>query len=127
MTLRQRLIYAAKLTAAHLLYYTGLLHLYQRRALRGRAVVLTYHRVLTAEQRARSASHPAIVVDCRSFAGQMRLLRRQFHVLSIEEFTRHLEERIPFPDSSCVITFDDGCADNRSNALPILEAHGLPM
>ena len=115
-----------KAAFASAMYYTGALTLYQRVALRGRAVVLMYHRVLTPEERSRSGSHPGIVVTCDTFARQMAVLKRRFRVLSLEEFTGHLEHRIPFPDSSCVITFDDGWHDNLQNALPVLRRHRLP-
>jgi peptidoglycan/xylan/chitin deacetylase (PgdA/CDA1 family) len=37
-----------------------------------------------------------------------------------------MERRIPFDDSSCLITFDDGWSDNFTHALPILHRNGLP-
>ena len=126
MTLRQRLSYGAKLTLSHALYYMGLLQLWQRVVMRRKAVVLMYHRVLTAEQRARSASHPAIIVDPDTFAQHMRLLKRRFVPLTADEFVERMEQNRPFPDSACLITFDDGWHDNLTNALPVLERHGLP-
>jgi peptidoglycan/xylan/chitin deacetylase (PgdA/CDA1 family) len=126
MTPRQRATYTLKLALSHALYYTGLLGLWQSVAMRNKAVVLMYHRVLTADERRRSGSHPALVVDRETFARQMAVLKRRFNVLSIEEFADCLERRVPFPPSSCVITFDDGWRDNFTNALPILRQHSLP-
>jgi len=126
MTRGERARYLVKAALSYALYYTGILQVFQRLALRHRAVVLMYHRVLTAEERARTASHPALVVDRDTFAKQMALLKRRFTVLSLVEFTERMERRIPFPDSSCLITFDDGWRDNYSNAFPILKTHGLP-
>ena len=126
MTGRQRLSYAAKLTLSHALYYAGLLQLWQRIVMRRKAVVLMYHRVLTAEQRERSASHPALIVDCETFARHMRLLKRRFVPLTADEFAERMEQNRPFPDSACLITFDDGWRDNLTNALPVLETHRLP-
>lgn len=122
MTVRR----ALKVAVARLLYATGMLQAWQRRTLRAGAVVLMYHRVLTAEERATTASHPAIVVSLETFERQMALLARRFNVMSLERFAHHLEERIPFPDSTVVVTFDDGWRDNASNALPVLERHGVP-
>lgn len=118
--------YRLKQVAAGCLYRAGVLAQLQRRRLRQRAVVLTYHRVLTPAERERSASHEAMVVDRQVFAQQMALLRRRFKVLSLGEFTRHLERREAFPDSSCLITFDDGWRDTFHNAYPILKALRLP-
>lgn len=126
MTPRQRVSYAVKFIVAHVLYYTGLLRLWQRIVMRDKAVVLMYHRVLTREERHQSASHPALVVDRNTFAAQMAAVRRWFTVLSIEEFADALERGVPLPSASCVITFDDGWRDSFTNALPILAQHALP-
>jgi peptidoglycan/xylan/chitin deacetylase (PgdA/CDA1 family) len=126
MSIRTALLYWARLLAAHGLYYVGLLQLWQRFALRRRAVVLMYHRILSPEEQRKSASHPAIIVKAATFAKQMDFLARRFAVLSPDEFASCIGSRTPFPDSSCLITFDDGWRDNFTNALPILRRHKLP-
>jgi peptidoglycan/xylan/chitin deacetylase (PgdA/CDA1 family) len=115
-----------KVAAVHVLYYCGILSVWQHWALRRRAVVLMYHRVLTEEELRQTASHPAITVTSNTFARQMALLKKRFRVLSLEQFVDHLERKVPFRGSSVVITFDDGWRDNYTNALPILRRHGLP-
>jgi peptidoglycan/xylan/chitin deacetylase (PgdA/CDA1 family) len=116
----------AKRAVAQVLYALGLLQAWQAVALRQRAVVLMYHRVLTPEQRAAAGSHPAMVVSRDAFEMQMAVLRRRFVPLSVDAFWERLASRQPFPDSSCLITFDDGWRDNVENALPALRRHGLP-
>jgi peptidoglycan/xylan/chitin deacetylase (PgdA/CDA1 family) len=118
--------HAIKLAVSHVLYYTGLLQLWQAVSMRHKAVVLMYHRVLTADELRCTGSHPALVVDCETFARQIALLKRRFTVLSVQELAVRMERGIPFPSSSCVITFDDGWRDSFSNALPILKRHSLP-
>ena len=126
MISRQQLIYRVKRTAARLLYSLGLMQAWQAITLRRRAVVLMYHRVLTAEQRRRAGSHPALVVDADTFARQMAFLKEHFVVMSVAQFAEHLEQRRPFPPSTCIITFDDGWHDNYQNAVPVLARLGLP-
>lgn len=126
MTVSEQLKYTFKLTVSHVLYAMGLLQLWQSIALRRKAVVLMYHRVLTSEERTRTGSHPGIVVDRETFARQMAVLKRRFVVLPIDEFARRMEGLIPFEDSSCLITFDDGWNDNFTHAMPILQHHRLP-
>ncbi|HEY7497055.1 MAG TPA: polysaccharide deacetylase family protein [Vicinamibacterales bacterium] len=126
MTSRQRVNYAIKVVVSHALYYLGLLQLWQRIVMRRKAVILMYHRVLTPEELARTGSHPALVVSRETFARQMALLKRRFSVLTVNEFASRLERKVPFENSSCLITFDDGWQDNVDNALPILERHNLP-
>lgn len=126
MNSRPTWAYRVRRLIAHSLYAVGLLQLWQRRALRHKAVVLMYHRVLTAEQQRTTGSHPAIVVDRDTFARHMALLKRRFNVLTVAEFADHIRERRPFGDGACLITFDDGWRDNYENAVPIMAAHDLP-
>lgn len=126
MALGGRLKYTIKIVVSHLLYGMGLLQLWQAVALKRRAVVLMYHRVLTPAEMRSSGSHPSIMVECEAFAKQMELVKRRFKVLSIEEFTRRIEHKIPFENSSCLLTFDDGWKDNYTHALPILKANDIP-
>jgi peptidoglycan/xylan/chitin deacetylase (PgdA/CDA1 family) len=106
-------------------YRTGILQLYLRRKLRGRAVVLTYHRVLPPERSAESFSTDAIVVSPESFRRQMQLLRRMFTPLSADEFAAALRSG-RMPEGACVVTFDDGWYDNLEHALPILQECSVP-
>ncbi|MBL7952457.1 MAG: polysaccharide deacetylase family protein [Flavobacteriales bacterium] len=55
----------------------------------------------------------------------MRLLKERFSVLSVEEFDHHLLRRERFPKGSVLLTFDDGYADNHTEARPLLEKHGM--
>jgi hypothetical protein len=119
MTARERISYAIRMTISHALYYSGLLHLFLRVKLRDKTVVLAYHRVLTTEQRDRTASHQALVVEDKTFARQVGVLTRLFRVLTLDEFAEHLARRLPFRGPCCLITFDDGWMDNFENALPV--------
>lgn len=126
MTVGQRIKFALKLLVAHILYRLGILRLLQGIVLRKKAVVLMYHRVLTRDERAKTGSHPGILVDREAFASQMGMLRQRFKVLSVAEFAERMERKVPFDDASCLITFDDGWKDNCTHALPILQRYGLP-
>jgi peptidoglycan/xylan/chitin deacetylase (PgdA/CDA1 family) len=117
---------AVKQTLAHALYATGLLSRLSRRRLAGRAVVLTYHRVLDDREAARTWSHPAIVVRRHTFERQLAALRRHFDVLSLPAFVERLESERPFERPSCLVTFDDGWLDTYAQAWPALRAAGVP-
>ncbi|MCP9469223.1 MAG: polysaccharide deacetylase family protein [Nitrospira sp.] len=121
-----RVKHAIKLVVVYGLYGFGLLQLWQRIVLRKRAVVLMYHRVLTEQEMAVTGSHPAIVVKRDTFAAQMEMLRKRFNVITIDEFVERMERKIPFENSSCLVTFDDGWQDNYYNAFPILTRHRIP-
>jgi len=67
------------------------------------------------------------VVPVRRFERQMRWLKwRGYNAIHLDELIRCLREhRLP-PAKAVVITFDDGYADNRLFAAPLLERLGLP-
>jgi len=67
------------------------------------------------------------VVPARRFARQMAWLKwRRYHVLRLEDFLRDQRaHRLP-PARALVITIDDGYADNRAIAYPILRRYGFP-
>lgn len=108
------------------LYYTGVLHLYRALRLRGKAVVLMYHRVLPEDCRRKTFSHPGIVVDVETFDKQLQFISRWFKPLSLEQFAEHLTKGQRLPDSSCLVTFDDGWKDNFEHAFPVLKRRKVP-
>jgi peptidoglycan/xylan/chitin deacetylase (PgdA/CDA1 family) len=59
------------------------------------------------------------------FEEQIRMVAKHHRVVRLREAIRQLSEGGP-AESLVVITFDDGYADNYTNALPVLERHGLP-
>jgi peptidoglycan/xylan/chitin deacetylase (PgdA/CDA1 family) len=122
----QRAKYASKLAITGLLHATGLLSWHLRRTLRGKTLVLMYHRVLTPEAAAACWSHRAIVVEQATFDRHMAAVRRHFDVLSLEDF----ERRLATPDAdarpACLITFDDGWRDTYTHAWPVLRRHDIP-
>jgi len=78
-------------------------------------VVLVYHRVTTLE-----LDPLGLAVRPERFREQMRLLAARSRTVRFE--TIGMEARGP----AVAVTFDDGYADNWTEALPILEATGVP-
>jgi peptidoglycan/xylan/chitin deacetylase (PgdA/CDA1 family) len=87
---------------------------------RNAGVVVLYHRVAPGRNAIYPPLHPA------EFELHCALLKDYFDVVRLSE----LVERRRAGDSLnryCAITFDDGYADFRDYALPIAEAHCLPV
>lgn len=82
--------------------------------------VLIYHRVLLALDEIIPD-----VPDAMQFRWQMELLAHYFNPLPLSEAVRRLREGT-LPPRAVSITFDDGYADNREVALPILQDIGVP-
>lgn len=116
----------ARVAIASLLAGTGLLSAFARLRLNRKAVVLTYHRVLTNDEYDKKLFTNGIAVTVGTFEKQMAYLARNFRIVSPEEFCAHLRDGIPFEAKSCLVTFDDGWKDTITNALPILRKNGIP-
>lgn len=91
-----------------------------RRGRNASLLVLIFHRVVP-EPDPLLPGEP----DASRFAGLLDLLGSCFNVLPLTEAVRHLRERT-LPPCAVSITFDDGYANNREIAQPILAAKGLP-
>ncbi len=125
--LASRAVYAAKWLLAQALYRTGLLDRLAASRLRGRVVVLMYHRVLEPDAEATAWSHPAIVVRRSTFERQMAALAARCRMLTLDEFEAFLERGAAAdPRPGCLVTFDDGWIDTYRDAWPVLAARRIP-
>ena len=89
------------------------------RGKRGRLSVLIFHRVLPQVD----ALFPH-EQDVRRFDEVLSWVGRWFQVLSLEEAVVRLQNG-GLPARAAAITFDDGYADNATQALPVLQHHGM--
>jgi peptidoglycan/xylan/chitin deacetylase (PgdA/CDA1 family) len=86
---------------------------------RARLTVLIYHRVLAAPDPLQPD-----VLDAAAFDAQLKLLRGCFQVMPLTQAVEGLKDG-KLPARSACITFDDGYADNLTQALPILQQNHL--
>ncbi|MCL5030330.1 MAG: polysaccharide deacetylase family protein [Bacteroidetes bacterium] len=80
-------------------------------------VILIYHRVINLKN-----DPQMLAVKPDNFYRQIEYLKKNFNLLTVEEFDNLINNKNKFPKKSLLITFDDGYADNFINALPILES-----
>lgn len=85
----------------------------------GRLSVFIFHRVLSS----RDAIFPE-EPDVSRFDEILGWIKRWFNVLPLDRAIRMLKDGT-LPSRAAAITFDDGYEDNYSNALPLLQKHGL--
>src|SRR5262249_606977 len=81
--------------------------------------ILFYHRV--ADDRPN-----AWTIGTRAFARQIEWLRRRFDIVSLAEAQSRITSGRNDRPTAC-ITFDDGYADNRRSAIPLLLSHRIPF
>ena len=82
----------------------------------GGAIVL-YHRVIDLKN-----DPQMLAVSPDNFYNQVKYLKENFELLTIEDFYRFIQSGNRLPDRAVIVTFDDGYADNFYQALPILES-----
>ncbi len=85
-----------------------------------------YHRVLNEDETSKQIIRNGIIVGTETFKKQIDFIRRHLKPVSLQEFVSYLEKKNPFPERTCLITFDDGWRDNFLNAYPILKESGVP-
>ena len=81
--------------------------------------VLTYHRFADAPQDPWS-------VPRAEFDRQMEMLARERRAVSLDEVLRFVRGEGSVPDDACLVTIDDGMLSTLTQALPVLEKHGIP-
>jgi len=88
-----------------------------------RLLILCYHGIAMGDE---AGSHPEMFLPPETFARRMEILsQRDCRVLPLGEGL-HLLQEGKLPPRSVAITFDDGWADFRESAFPILQRHGFP-
>jgi peptidoglycan/xylan/chitin deacetylase (PgdA/CDA1 family) len=103
---------------------TGVLPLASR--LRGQGVaILMYHSVMDDPSSAQLTLGD-IVHSRETFRGQMEIVARDFHPISLDDVLLFLKREKKLPPRSVVVTFDDGYADNCRTATEILSPLGIP-
>jgi peptidoglycan/xylan/chitin deacetylase (PgdA/CDA1 family) len=88
--------------------------------LKPRAMILGYHRVVNTASDAFD-----ICVSPENFSQHLEILQRDYHPISLNQMASGLLAGT-LPHKSVAVTFDDGYADNLSNAKPLLERFGVP-
>jgi len=108
------------------LYHLGGVRVYRRWRVRrlpaGELRVLRYHRIIPDGD---AEVTYALGVRRRSFAGQVRLLAREFSTIDLMGAERFLTGEERRAGMRVLITFDDGYRDNLTEGVPELERAGL--
>ena len=88
-----------------------------------RLLILCYHGIAMGDE---AGSHPEMFLSPTTFARRMEILSQSdCRVLPLGEALRLLQQG-KLPPRSVAITFDDGWADFRESAFPILQRFGFP-
>jgi len=93
----------------------------QRRNLRGKLIILTYHSFCTKWPRGLFNSIPI-----NRFEKQVRFLKGNFQLVSLQQGIDNLRQGRRADKPYLAITIDDGFQDNYTLAWPVLQRYGVP-
>jgi len=103
-------------------YYLGLVaiirNLFGQKGIR----ILAYHKIDNNEFDDLNMSIPV-----SDFEVQIKYLSKYYHVLSLLDYVRSIQNRKKIKKNTVVITFDDGYKDNYTNAFPIIKKYHVPI
>jgi len=88
--------------------------------------IFMYHRVVTEDTPFVLARHrdSGTTVSRSRFSAQIERLSERYQIISLAEAVDRLSCDKPLDRDYCVITFDDGYADNYHEAFPVLQQFG---
>ncbi len=98
---------------------------YLRRFARNGPAVVTYHGVLPKDYRAIDPMLDGSLVNASSLRLQIRLLQRNYQIISPEQFREWLEGKRELPPRAVLLTCDDGLQNTLSDMLPVLHECGV--
>lgn len=89
-------------------------------------LVLTYHRVLSADSPALVFEQPGMYVTPETFENHLKWLGESFDFVRLNDWLNDANAGNPLPRKACAISFDDGWLDNYQYAFPVMEKYGVP-
>jgi len=109
---------AIKKFMSSVLYKTGVTSLLLGK--HRKSFILSYHHVLPEDDEMISFLQPGMYVTTKTFEQHIQYLTEHYKIIPLDQLNDLNEE------NTCIITFDDGWADNYYYAYPILKKYDIP-
>jgi peptidoglycan/xylan/chitin deacetylase (PgdA/CDA1 family) len=106
--------------AKDIAYRAGIMDAYHELRNADSLTVVMFHRVLPADELARTDADPAYTVTPQFLEDCVEFLQRNYNVISLEDVLGALADAKRLPRHAALITFDDGWHDNLQYAVPTL-------
>jgi peptidoglycan/xylan/chitin deacetylase (PgdA/CDA1 family) len=109
---------------SRILFYSGILYinsLFSQKKL----TIVTFHRIVPDSVKNKSPNK-SMMLTVAQFEDLIKMISIYSNPLALETAVLYFKTKKKFPPRSIVITFDDGYADNYTNAYPILKKYKIP-
>ena len=100
---------------------------YLRRLAPCAPAVVTYHGILPQGYEVCDAALDGHLVTASAFLDQINLLKKNYNVISPEQFFQWCEGELELPPRSVLLTCDDGLRNMLTDMLPIIANAGVPF
>lgn len=87
--------------------------------------IVTYHGVLPAGYRVQNRALDGNLISVDSLRQQLGLLKKSYNVITPEDFLHWLEEKMPLPPHSVLLTCDDALRNTLTEMVPVLHELGM--
>ena len=87
--------------------------------------ILTFHRVVTDEEKSRSLNTPMMVTEGQ-FDSLLKAIRKYAYPVSLADAVKRIRQGGDFRPGTLAITFDDGYYDFYLRAFPLLRQYQIP-
>ncbi len=114
------LILTGKKIIAATLYYSGVLKSIQLMN-NYSGIILAYHRVLPKDSNDIAFIQPGMYVTLETFKKHMAFISKRYQVINLHDIAGLYTTK-----RACIVTFDDGWADNYTHAFPVLKKYAIP-
>lgn len=118
-----------KLCFCHVIYYTGLWHLYVKfvfcRKKSFSVVIVDFHRVVQNYD-GNLFPEPAYCLPIKSFERILAFLKKYFSIWTLDEVVGALKDNKKIEKPVVAVTIDDGFKDNYDMIYPLLKERNIP-
>lgn len=87
--------------------------------------ILTFHRVVTAEEKNQSLNKPMMITEGQ-FDSLLKAVRQYGYTISLKDAVQGIRKGNSFKPGTVAITFDDGYYDFYERAFPLLKEYDIP-
>jgi len=106
------------------LLYFSLVHKIFKRSFKNKISIIYFHNIIKGKRFKLGILNPPIANEV--FLKEMRYLKKNYHVLSLDECVDILKNKRKIKPYSVVLTFDDGYINHYKHVFPSLKKMGFP-